>query len=46
MTYTIEMKINGTWKRWNTYDNEENCKAGYEHARNYGEVRIITKEGK
>jgi len=46
MTYIIEMNINGTWKRWNTYDNEENCKAGYQIARNYGEVRIITKEGK
>lgn len=53
MTYIIEMNINGTWKTWARYDQDcrgispkERAEMGLKIARNYGEVRIITKEAK
>lgn len=53
MTYIIEMNINGTWKTWATYDQEcrgisakDRAEMGLKIARNYGECRITTKEGK
>ena len=52
-TYTVEMKVNGEWKVWQRYEEascgmspKERAEAGYQIARNYGEVRIIEKESK
>jgi hypothetical protein len=41
MKYKVEMKINGEWKVWGWFDNEDSAKKGYKCASCYGECRIV-----
>lgn len=50
MTYAVEMKVNGEWKVWQTYDEpacgvspKERAEMGLHIARCYGECRIVEK---